>query len=45
MSVVAESYRLWLDHETRTDDITMVVIQLQGIQDEVTLDSAPTPMG
>lgn len=24
LSVVAESYRLWLQHETRTDDITMV---------------------
>lgn len=29
-SVVAESYRLWLQHETRTDDITMLVIQLQA---------------
>lgn len=29
LSVVAESYRLWLQHETRTDDITMVVMQLQ----------------
>lgn len=29
LAVVAESYRLWLQYETRTDDITMIVIQVK----------------
>lgn len=29
MAIVAESYRLWLQHESRTDDITMLLIQIQ----------------
>ena len=28
MAIVAESYRLWLEHESRTDDITMLIIQI-----------------
>lgn len=31
LSVVAESYRLWLQYETRTDDITMIMLQLVGL--------------
>jgi hypothetical protein len=31
LSVVAESYRLWLQYETRTDDITMIMLQLTGL--------------
>ncbi|GFH20426.1 hypothetical protein HaLaN_17543, partial [Haematococcus lacustris] len=39
LSVVAESYRLWLQHETRTDDITMVVVHLHGLE-----TAAPKPL-
>jgi len=45
LSVVAESYRLWLAHETRTDDITMMVIQFQGLADAAPLMALPTPQG
>lgn len=31
LSVVAESYRLWLQYETRTDDITMIIAQFVGL--------------
>jgi hypothetical protein len=31
LSVVAESYRSWLQYETRTDDITMIMLQLTGL--------------
>ena len=44
-SVVAESYRLWLSHETRTDDITMLVIQFQGLADAAPQMALPTPQG
>lgn len=44
-SVVAESYRLWLQHETRTDDITMIVVQFQGLEDEPPQLAMPTPVG
>lgn len=30
-AVVAESYRLWLQYETRTDDITIIVIMMEGL--------------
>ncbi|XP_057843011.1 protein phosphatase 2C and cyclic nucleotide-binding/kinase domain-containing protein isoform X3 [Cryptomeria japonica] len=32
-AIVAESYRLWLQYETRTDDITIIVVRINGLQD------------
>ncbi|XP_062218850.1 protein phosphatase 2C and cyclic nucleotide-binding/kinase domain-containing protein isoform X2 [Phragmites australis] len=31
--IVAESYRLWLQYETRTDDITIIVVHINGLND------------
>ena len=31
-TLVAESYRLWLQYEIRTDDITCIVIKLNGVK-------------
>ncbi|KAL6877496.1 hypothetical protein ACP4OV_012711 [Aristida adscensionis] len=31
--IVAESYRLWLQYETRTDDITIIVVHINGLTD------------
>ncbi|XP_010526449.1 PREDICTED: protein phosphatase 2C and cyclic nucleotide-binding/kinase domain-containing protein isoform X2 [Tarenaya hassleriana] len=36
-AIVAESYRLWLQYETRTDDITVIVVHIDGLT-----DSSPT---
>jgi serine/threonine protein phosphatase PrpC len=36
-AVVAESYRLWLQNETRTDDITIIVVQINGLHDDESL--------
>ncbi|KAH1057087.1 hypothetical protein J1N35_035152 [Gossypium stocksii] len=30
-AIVAESYRLWLQYETRTDDITVIVVHISGL--------------
>jgi hypothetical protein len=30
---VAESYRLWLQYETRTDDITIIVVHIENLDD------------
>lgn len=30
-AIVAESYRLWLQYETRTDDITVIVVHVNGL--------------
>lgn len=30
-AIVAESYRLWLQFETRTDDITILVVHINGL--------------
>jgi len=30
-AIVAESYRLWLQYETRTDDITIIVVHIGGL--------------
>lgn len=32
-AIVAESYRLWLQYETRTDDITVIVVHIDGLTD------------
>uniref|UniRef100_A0A7I4CQH2 cGMP-dependent protein kinase n=1 Tax=Physcomitrium patens TaxID=3218 RepID=A0A7I4CQH2_PHYPA len=33
-AIVAESYRLWLQYETRTDDITIIVVHIQNLDDD-----------
>ncbi|KAL5768782.1 hypothetical protein ACOSP7_015327 [Xanthoceras sorbifolium] len=30
-AIVAEAYRLWLQYETRTDDITVIVVHINGL--------------
>ncbi|PKU63642.1 protein phosphatase 2C and cyclic nucleotide-binding/kinase domain-containing protein isoform X1 [Dendrobium catenatum] len=32
-AIVAESYRLWLQFETRTDDITIIVVHINGLNE------------
>lgn len=32
-AIVAESYRLWLQYETRTDDITIILVHINGLTD------------
>ncbi|XP_076946133.1 protein phosphatase 2C and cyclic nucleotide-binding/kinase domain-containing protein-like isoform X1 [Bidens hawaiensis] len=39
-AIVAESYRLWLQYETRTDDITVIVVQISGLNGQVTVGQA-----
>ncbi|KAE8647032.1 hypothetical protein Csa_022960 [Cucumis sativus] len=38
-AIVAESYRLWLQFETRTDDITILVVHINGLTNTVTSES------
>lgn len=33
IAVVVEAYRLWLQYEVRTDDITIVVAYVDGLKD------------
>ncbi|KAL5208603.1 hypothetical protein ABZP36_033038 [Zizania latifolia] len=40
-AIVAESYRLWLQYETRTDDITIIVVHINGLTD---MESTQTVM-
>lgn len=45
-AIVAESYRLWLQYETRTDDITIIVVHINGIMDTESGQTAPkVPVG
>ncbi|KAF7837199.1 putative protein phosphatase 2C 35 isoform X1 [Senna tora] len=30
-AIAGESYKLWLDHENRTDDITIIIVQIKGL--------------
>ncbi|KAL8498286.1 hypothetical protein ACS0TY_021566 [Phlomoides rotata] len=39
-AIVAESYRSWLQYETRTDDITVIVVHIDGLNDAATDESA-----
>eukprot|EP00249_Psilotum_nudum_P021665 c28194_g2_i1 orf=785-4045(-) len=42
-AVVAESYRLWMQFETRTDDITIIVVHINGLKDiEESMDAKLT---
>lgn len=34
-AVVAESYRLWLHYETRTDDITIIVVRINSLSGDM----------
>ncbi|GLU09909.1 hypothetical protein SLE2022_267440 [Rubroshorea leprosula] len=40
-AIVAESYRLWLQYETRTDDITVIVVHVNGLIDTQTQTQVP----
>lgn len=31
-AIVAEAYTMWLQYETRTDDITIIVLKLKGLE-------------
>ncbi|KAI4380400.1 hypothetical protein MLD38_006596 [Melastoma candidum] len=39
-AIVAESYRLWLQYETRTDDITVIVVHVHGLTEATGAQSA-----
>lgn len=39
-AIVAESYRLWLQYETRTDDITVIVVHVNGLTETAAGQSA-----
>ncbi|KAG0491875.1 hypothetical protein HPP92_005273 [Vanilla planifolia] len=39
-AVVAESYRLWLQYETRTDDITIIVVHVNGLNQTADVENA-----
>ncbi|CAI9766042.1 unnamed protein product [Fraxinus pennsylvanica] len=38
-AIVAESYRLWLQYEIRTDDITVIVVHINGLNDAASCQS------
>ncbi|KAL5729115.1 cGMP-dependent protein kinase [Ranunculus cassubicifolius] len=40
-AIVAESYRLWLQYETRTDDITIIVAHINGLADTGDVQATP----
>ncbi|KAJ3683857.1 hypothetical protein LUZ60_014084 [Juncus effusus] len=37
--IVAESYRRWLENESRTDDITIIVVHIKDLTESVSLES------
>ena len=37
IAVVVEAYRLWLQYEVRTDDITLVVARIEGLLESAAL--------
>jgi serine/threonine protein phosphatase PrpC/serine/threonine protein kinase len=41
IALTVESYKLWLQYETRTDDITVIVILFEDFDDEPTPPSTP----
>lgn len=41
-AIAAESYRIWLEHERRTDDITIIVVHIKDMCD-VCMSKAGVP--
>ncbi|KAL6556114.1 hypothetical protein OROGR_005402 [Orobanche gracilis] len=39
-AIVAKSYRLWLQYETRTDDITVIIVHVNGLTEPAVGQSA-----
>ena len=37
IAVVVEAYRLWLQYEVRTDDITVIIARVEGLKDSAAL--------
>ncbi|RDX60717.1 putative protein phosphatase 2C 35, partial [Mucuna pruriens] len=35
-AIAGESYKLWLEHEGRTDDITIIIVQIKGLSNSGT---------
>jgi hypothetical protein len=35
--IVSESYQIWLEHESRTDDITIIIVHIQDSSEVCTL--------
>jgi hypothetical protein len=31
-AIAAESYKLWLEHENRTDDITIIIVHIRDME-------------
>ena len=38
LAVVIEAYRLWLQYEVRTDDITIIVARVEGLKETSVID-------
>ncbi|KAK1387660.1 Protein-serine/threonine phosphatase [Heracleum sosnowskyi] len=34
-TIARESYKLWLQHENRTDDVTLIIVHLEGLSNQV----------
>lgn len=30
-TIARESYKLWLQHENRTDDVTLIIVHIEGL--------------
>ncbi|XP_043720640.1 probable protein phosphatase 2C 35 isoform X2 [Telopea speciosissima] len=39
-AIAGESYRLWLEHENRTDDITIIIVHIKGLSNTTGKGSA-----
>ncbi|KAG6516248.1 hypothetical protein ZIOFF_026703 [Zingiber officinale] len=41
-AITAESYKLWLEHENRTDDITVIIVHIKDMEDSDSLATLKT---
>ena len=42
IAVVVEAYRLWLQYEVRTDDITVIIARVEDLQESAALTNIPS---
>ncbi|XP_019439753.1 PREDICTED: probable protein phosphatase 2C 35 isoform X1 [Lupinus angustifolius] len=41
-AIAGEAYKLWLEHENRTDDITIIIVQIKGLSNSGTSRVGPS---
>jgi hypothetical protein len=43
-AIAGESYKIWLEHESRTDDITIIIVHIKGLSNVSLIRKKKNPL-